>query len=199
MLRRAAIAAICTLLAAAQGSAAPTLPPDAQPTPRGKDEFPYGGRLTYGEYGRPSTFDPVTSNDMVGLRLTELLFNGLVSFSPRNEVVGDLATDWQVSPDHRVYRFTLRPGTSWHGAQRQLSPDDVVGTLDVIRNPRTLTPLKAPYELVQEARVVDEHTVEIALKRPSTNALGRLSFKVVPTFALRNPDFLSRDDPFAQA
>ncbi len=202
MLRRAAIAAICTLLAAAQTSAAPTpapASPEAQPSPRGKDEFPYGGRLTYGEYGRPSTFDPVTSNDMVGLRLTELLFNGLVSFSPRNEVVGDLATDWQVSPDHRVYRFTLRPGTSWHGAQRQLSPDDVVGTLDVIRNPRTLTPLKAPYELVQEARVVDEHTVEIALKRPSTNALGRLSFKVVPTFALRNPDFLSRDDPFAQA
>src|SRR5262252_4836751 len=116
------------------------------------DSFPDGGKLVYGEYGRPATFDPITSNDMVGLRLTELLFNGLVSFSPRNEVVPDLASQWQVSPDNRVYRFSLRSGTTWHGGAKPVAPDDVVGTLDVIRNPRTLTPLKAPYELVQEAR-----------------------------------------------
>ncbi len=194
-MRRVA-AAFCIALAASQGHAAPEPAPATSAT---RDSFPDGGRLTSGEYGRPSTFDPVPSNDMVGLRLTELLFNGLVSFSPRNEVVGDLAAAWEVSPDNRVYRFSLREGATWHGAQKSIAPDDVVGTLDVIRNPRTLTPLKAPYELVQEARVIDERTVEIALKRPTTNALGRLSFKVVPTHALRNPDFLSRDDPFAQA
>ncbi len=55
------------------------------------DGFPNGGKLVYGEYGRPATLDPITSNDMVGLRLTELLFNGLVSFSPKNDVVPDLA------------------------------------------------------------------------------------------------------------
>src|ERR671923_2950399 len=69
------------------------------------DNFPDGGKLVYGEYGRPATLDPITSNDMVGLRLTELLFNGLVSFSPKNEVVPDLAQKWSVSPDNRVYTF----------------------------------------------------------------------------------------------
>jgi peptide/nickel transport system substrate-binding protein len=165
-----------------------------------KDGFPDGGKLVYGEYGRPATMDPVTSNDMVGLRLTELLFNGLVSFSPKNEVVPDLAASWEVSPDNRTYTFKLRPDAKWHTkiGDRALSADDVVGTLDVIRHPRTLTPLKAPYELVADARKLDASTVEISLKRPVVNALGRLSFKVLPTFALKRPDLLSRDDPFVQ-
>lgn len=164
------------------------------------DGFPDGGKLVYGEYGRPATLDPITSNDMVGLRLTELLFNGLVSFSPKNEVVSDLAEKWDVSPDNRVYTFKLRGDAKWHAkaGDRALSADDVVGTLDVIRHPRTLTPLKAPYEIVADARKLDAQTVEITLKRPVVNALGRLSFKVVPTFALKRPDFLSRDDPFVQ-
>ena len=164
------------------------------------DGFPNGGKLVYGEYGRPATLDPITSNDMVGLRLTELLFNGLVSFSPKNEVVPDLAAKWEISPDNRVYTFKLRPEAKWHSrvGDRALGADEVVGTLDLIQNPKTLTPLKAPYELVADARKLDAETVEITLKRPVVNALGRLSFKVVPIFALKRPDFLTRDDPFVQ-
>src|SRR6266568_1748768 len=149
------------------------------------DGFPDGGKLVYGEYGRPATLDPITTNDMVGLRLTELLFNGLVSFSPKNEVVPDLAAKWSVSPDNRVYTFTLRSDVKWQAK---------AGVAD-----RTLTPLKAPYELVADVRKLDGQTLEITLKRPIVNALGRLAFKVVPTFALKAPDFLSRDDPFVQS
>ncbi|MCU0242596.1 MAG: ABC transporter substrate-binding protein, partial [Vicinamibacteria bacterium] len=153
------------------------------------DGFPDGGKLTYGEYGRPATLDPITSNDMVGLRLTELLFNGLVSFSPKNEVVPDLAEKWQVSPDNRTYTFTLRSDAKWQaresGGERFVTADDVAGTLDIIRHPRTLTTLKAQYELVADARKIDNRTIEITLKRPIVNALGRLSFKVIPTFALK--------------
>lgn len=167
-----------------------------------KDGFPDGGRLVYGEYGRPATLDPITSNDMVGLRVTELLFNGLVSFSPRNDVVADLAESWNISPDNRVYTFKLRKDIRWHdlsgGAGRRVTADDFVGTLDLIQNPRTLTPLKAPYELVADSRRVSDDTVEITLKRPVVNGLGRLSFKVIPTFDLRNPDYFSKDDPFSQ-
>jgi peptide/nickel transport system substrate-binding protein len=167
------------------------------------DGFADGGKLVYGEYGRPATLDPITSNDMVGLRLTELLFNGLVSFSPKNEVVPDLAEKWTVSPDNRVYTFTLRSDVKWHpksgATDRAVGAEDAVGTLEVIRHPRTLTSLKAPYELVSEARKIDAQTLEITLKRPIVNALGRLSFKVIPPFTLKNPEYLSRDDPFAQS
>jgi peptide/nickel transport system substrate-binding protein len=167
------------------------------------DGFPDGGKLVFGEYGRPATLDPITSNDMVGLRLTELLFNGLVSFSPKNEVVPDLAERWEVSPDNRTYTFHLKPGLKWHNragvSDRAVTADEVVGTLDIIRHPKTLTPLKAQYELVSDARKINDQTVEITLKRPIVNALGRLSFKVIPTFALKRPDYLGRDDLFVQS
>jgi peptide/nickel transport system substrate-binding protein len=166
------------------------------------DGFPDGGRLVYGEYGRPATLDPITNNDMVGLRVTELLFNGLVSFSPKNDVVADLAESWNISPDNRVYTFKLRNDVRWHdtgsSSGRRVTADDFVGTLDLIQNPRTLTPLKAPYEMVADSRRIGDDTLEITLKRPIVNGLGRLSFKVVPTFALKNPDYFSKDDPFAQ-
>lgn len=198
-MRRSALAGILSGLLAGLAFASET--PE---TNKRKDGFPDGGKLVYGEYGRPATLDPITSNDMVGLRVTELLFNGLVSFSPKNEVVADLAESWKVSPDNRVYTFTLKPALKWHGVgssfgSREVTADEVVGTLDVIQHPRTVTPLKAPYEMVADTRAVDGKTVEIALKRPIVNGLGRLSFKVVPTFALKNPDFFSRDDPFAQS
>ena len=39
-----------------------------------RDGRPNGGMLNYGEYGRPATLDPITSNDMIALRITELIF-----------------------------------------------------------------------------------------------------------------------------
>jgi ABC-type transport system substrate-binding protein len=42
------------------------------------DGNPDGGTLNYGEYGRAATLDPITSNDMISLRISELIFNGLV-------------------------------------------------------------------------------------------------------------------------
>lgn len=86
------------------------------------DGFPDGGRLVYGEYGRPATLDPITSNDMVGLRVTELLFNGLIGFSPKNEVVAELAKEWSISADNRVYTFKLRDDIRWHDKRRNRQP-----------------------------------------------------------------------------
>ena len=37
------------------------------------DGFPDGGRLVYGEYGRPATLDPITSNDMVGIIVVSIV------------------------------------------------------------------------------------------------------------------------------
>jgi peptide/nickel transport system substrate-binding protein len=63
------------------------------------DGDPDGGTLKYGEYGGSSTLDPVTSNDMVALRVSELIFNGLVGINERQEVVPELAERWEVSDD----------------------------------------------------------------------------------------------------
>lgn len=61
------------------------------------DGFPDGGSLNYGEYGRPATLDPITSNDMISMRISELLFNGLVGIDAKQEIVPELAERWEIS------------------------------------------------------------------------------------------------------
>ena len=80
------------------------------PTEAGRknDNRPDGGGLNYGEYGRPATLDPITSNEMISVRLTELIFNGLVGINEKQEIVPELAEKWDRSADNRTYTFFLR-------------------------------------------------------------------------------------------
>src|SRR5574341_1545667 len=84
---------------------------------RKKDNKPDGGNLSYGEYGRPATLDPITSNEKTSLRLTELIFNGLVGINEKQEIVPELAERWEVSKDGRTYTFFLRKDVTWHAKE----------------------------------------------------------------------------------
>src|SRR5512146_2575278 len=101
-----------------------------------KDGRPDGGSLSYGEYGRPATLDPITSNEMISLRLTELIFNGLVGINEKQEIVPELAEKWERSPDGRVYTFSLRKDVTWHPRQGEQSKpftaDDVIFTYKIM-------------------------------------------------------------------
>lgn len=160
-----------------------------------------GGALNYGEYGRPATLDPITSNEMISLRITELIFNGLVGINERQEIVPELAERWDISRDGRVYTFFLRKDVTWHPREgegaKQLTADDVIFTYNVMKHPRTITPLKVRYEFIERVEKLDDYSVRFTLKRPILNALAKFSFKIIPQHGPRNP-FLTREDPFVQ-
>ena len=86
---------INTVLGAVMAIAVPAL---AAPKADGR---PDGGVLNYGEYGRPATLDPITSNETISLRITELVFNGLVGIDEKQEIVPELAERWEVAPYSR--------------------------------------------------------------------------------------------------
>jgi peptide/nickel transport system substrate-binding protein len=167
-----------------------------------KDNRPDGGTLGYGEYGRPATLDPITSNEMISLRLTELIFNGLVGINEKQEIVPELAEKWERSADGRVYTFFLRKDVSWHPKEgedpKPFTADDVVFTYKIMMHPRTITPLKVRYEFIESVEKIDDHTVKFTLKRPILNALAKFSFKIIPKHGPSNPNYLTRDDPFVQ-
>jgi len=167
-----------------------------------KDGRPDGGNLSYGEYGRPATLDPVTSNEMISLRLTELLFNGLVGINEKQEIVPELAERWEISKDGRTYTFFLRKNVTWHAKEgeepKPFTADDVVFTYSIMMHPKTITPLKVRYEFISAVEKVDDSTVRFTLKRPILNALAKFSFKIIPKHGPANKDYLTRDDPFVQ-
>ena len=163
---------------------------------------PKGGVLNYGEYGRPATLDPITSNEMISMRINELIFNGLVGINERQDVVPELALSWEVSPDNRIYTFKLRKDVTWHPRAGEtpvrFTANDVLFTYNIMMNPKTITPLKVRFEFIEKVEKLDEFTVRFTLKRPVLNALAKFSFKIIPKHALKNPLYLTRDDPFVQ-
>jgi peptide/nickel transport system substrate-binding protein len=172
----------------------------------GKAARPKGGVLNYGEYGRPATLDPITSNEMISMRISELLFNGLVGINERQDIVPELAQSWDVSKDGRVYTFSLRKDVTWHPRAGEnasevavpFTASDVVFTYNIMMHPKTITPLKVRFEFIEKAEKLDDYTVRFTLKRPVLNALAKFSFKIIPRHGPKNPQYLTREDPFVQ-
>jgi len=167
-----------------------------------RDGRPDGGILSYGEYGRPATLDPITSNEMISVRITELVFSGLVAIDEKQEIVPELAERWEASKDGRTYAFFLRKDVTWHPKEgeeaRPLTADDVVFTYNIMMHPKTITPLKVRYEFIEKVEKLGDHAVQFTLKRPILNALAKFSFKVIPKHGPSNPLYLTREDPFVQ-
>ncbi len=164
------------------------------------DGNPDGGNLNYGEYGRPATLDPITSNDMISLRISELVFNGLVGIDEKQDIVPELAEKSEVSGDGRIYTFYLRQDVNWHPREGEeplpFTADDVIFTYNIMMHPKTITPLKVRYEFIAEAEKIDDYTVKFTLKRPILNALAKFSFKIIPKHGPQNSEYLTREDPF---
>src|SRR5206468_6257287 len=173
----------------------------AQAAPK-NDGRPDGGVLNYSEYGRTATVDPITSNETISLRITELVFNGLVGIDEKQEIVPELAERWEISKDGRTFTFFLRKDVKWHPREgeepRPFNADDVVFTWNIMMNPRTITPLKVRYEFIEKVQKTGDYTVVFTLKRPILNALAKFTFKIIPRHGPANPEYLTREDPFAR-
>src|SRR5882757_7495484 len=176
------------------------IPAHAAPKADGR---PDGGVLNYSEYGRTATLDPITSNETISLRITELVFNGLVGIDEKQEIVPELAESWEASKDGRVYTFTLRKNVKWHPREgeepRPFTADDVVFTYNIMMHPKTITPLKVRYEFIEKIEKTGDYTVVCTLKRPILNALAKFSFKIIPKHGPANPQYLTREDRFAHS
>src|SRR5262245_59098833 len=55
-----------------------------------------------------TTLDPARGYDTASWQFEEMLFNTLLDYDASANLVGELATDWEISPDHLTYTFHLR-------------------------------------------------------------------------------------------
>lgn len=138
-----------------------------------------GGQLTEGMVGTPRLINPVYSaaND-TDRDLAELLFSGLMKYDSQGKIKLDLAEDYQISEDGKIYEFILKENLFWSDG-KPLTAEDVVFTIKIIQNPDYKSPLRSTW-LGVEAEQASDLAVRFKLKNPSAIFLENATLKILP-------------------
>ncbi|MFZ5364792.1 MAG: ABC transporter substrate-binding protein [Patescibacteria group bacterium] len=138
-----------------------------------------GGEYTEGLIGSPQYINPVLAqtND-VDLDLSYLIFSGLLRFDPSQGLVPDLASSIQISDDQKEYTLSLREGLSWDDGEK-LTVDDVIFTVDRIKDPKAKSPLIFNFSGVSVERI-DDRTVKFKLEEVFAPFMESLTVGILP-------------------
>ena len=144
-----------------------------------------GGIYTEGVVGSPALINPLLADpNSVDSDLSALVFSGLTRIGERGEILPDLATGWDISPDSRTYVFRLRPGVQWHDG-KPFTARDVLFTIGLMQSPEFPggSALAQLWRAVTPEQV-DELTVKLTLREPFAPLLAYTAIGVLPSHIL---------------
>ncbi len=172
-----------------------------QPQPNSPQATPEpvrGGVYTEALIGSLQRLNPLLDfNNAADRDVASLIFSGLVRFDSRGNPQPDLAAEWGFSADGTLYNVTLREGLKWHDGQ-PITSDDVLFTLDLIRNGGTIIPadLQEFWKGVEAVRLSDL-AIQFRLPEAFSPFLDYLSFGILPQHLLDGKSIEEiADDPF---
>ncbi len=135
------------------------------------------------------SLDPHRSEDTASAAVHRDLYEGLLSESPKGELIPGVASEWTVSEDGKRYVFNLRPEARWSNGDA-VTAHDFVFSLRRGVDPKTvsvysyiLTPILHADEITAGkrppedlgVRALDAHTLEITLANPTPYFLELLA------------------------
>ncbi|MEW5421967.1 ABC transporter substrate-binding protein [Amorphus sp. 3PC139-8] len=107
--------------------------------------------------------------------VAEAVFDGLIAYNEgTNEYEPLLAESWE-RIDPTTLRFHLRDDVKWHDGE-PFNADDVVYTINWLVDPETRIRFKSNWSWIDEARKVDDETVDIVAKQPTPYDMMRLAY-----------------------
>ena len=118
------------------------------------------------------TLDPQATNDVASSGAMLQIYETLVTVDDDNNVHPQLAEKWEKTDD-RTYKFYLRKGIKFHNGE-EMKASDVKYTIERAMSPKGAAIQNYSSE-VDAVEIVDDYTVIIKTKRPSTPFLASLS------------------------
>lgn len=126
--------------------------------------------IVVGTTSAPASLDfTTTAGAAIPQALMANVYERLVRINPDGEIVPELATSWEVSDDGTVYTFRLREGVLFSNGD-EFNAETAKFSIDYVREHWT-NGLAEQMDVVSTARVLDEHTLQVTLARPSNNWL----------------------------
>lgn len=143
-----------------------------------------GGQYIEGMVGSPRFLNPVLAQTSeVDRDLSNLIFSGLMK-NKNGKLALDLAGDYAIGDNGKIYDFSLREDILWHDG-RKMTAEDIVFTVQTIQNPEYKSPLRINWQGV-EVEKIDDLTVRFILKNPYAPFLNNLTFGVIPKHIWEN-------------
>ena len=138
-----------------------------------------GDKISEGVLGQPRFINPVLAavND-VDRDLTELVFAGLMKYSKDDQIVADLANDYEIKEDGKVWDINLKENLVFQDGS-PLTADDVIFTVKTIQNPDYKSPLR-PNWLGVEVERLSDLKIRFRLKNPYPGFIETLTLKILP-------------------
>lgn len=162
-------------------------------TPSGEQLFRMAGSID-----DPVSLDPARARDLSTAFLVRQLFRGLTRLNDELTAEPELAERIEISPDGRIYTFTLRPDITFHNGDpitaddvvfsltRALTPATTGGNAALLAGPTYLSDILGAGDVLSGAsdtltgvRALDERTVEIELVEPNSSFLTKLASPAV--------------------
>ncbi|BBY16816.1 peptide ABC transporter [Mycolicibacterium litorale] len=149
-----------------------------------------GGSIVYATDREPTCLDPHSFGDMPQTYVARQYLDSLVSERPDGSVVPWLAESWEVSPDGRVYTFTIKQGVRFHDGT-PLDAEAVKANFEHMLDPATQSLTDAGYlrPYYQSSRAVDPATFELTLSKPYSALLPVISQAF---FGIQSPKAMAR-------
>lgn len=148
-----------------------------------------GGTLTFSSPSDIVTTNPLFSADTASGDATLLMFAKIYDLDRGGNLVVEpwsLAESLpEISEDGKTYTVKLKKTAKWSDGQ-PVTADDVIFTIDTIRNPEVGAPGISLYDKVDKTEKVDEYTVKITLKQVYAPFQYTLNSEVVPAHILKD-------------
>ncbi|MBI2886985.1 MAG: hypothetical protein HYY02_07230, partial [Chloroflexi bacterium] len=160
--------------------------PAAQPAPAGgaqpgtASQPKYGGVMTrlLNQAGDAPSFDLHQESTSATTDSAGPAYDNLIMFDPvkPSEIVPDLATKWELSPDGKTYTFFLHKDVKFHNGN-PFTAADVKFTLERVMDPPKgiVSPRRDAFTAIAGIETPDDYTVKVNLKRPNPSLLTNLA------------------------
>lgn len=130
-----------------------------------------GGTLHISAAEPSAGLDPATAVTQASKRVMELIYDTLIDYNEKNELVPMIAEKWTLSDDKLSYVFALRADATFSDGS-PITADDVVYSLERMQKSEAL---KAQFAGVTKVEATGDHEVTIALDAPSRVFLNALA------------------------
>lgn len=143
-----------------------------------------GGSITEGIIGIPTLINPVLAISDADKDITSLVYSGLMRKTSDGLFIPDLAESYSVSPDGITYTFTIKKTAKFQDGT-SVSADDILFTLDKIKDPLIKSPRKMGWDGVTVSKS-DDRTVVFTLKQPYISFIDNTTIGILPMHVWKN-------------